>query len=110
MSDLIPRKVQLYGNSVKKNVVTSRTIIDSLPGGFGQRSELLPEPIVVEHFTSIEEVVHCGGFVEEMIPSKERECRSCGKGLPLTRHWECTSCKILTDDPGDFLYCEVSGE
>lgn len=102
-------KATRYGNTVRKSR-SYETTLDFLPGGHNQSDQLLPEPIIVTKKRYYDEFVPNTGFGPDMIPNKSRQCRTCGKDLPETRHWHCTSCKSLPNDLGPFAYCEVSGE
>jgi hypothetical protein len=115
------------------HVVDKVVVINSLPGGFGQVSQELSEPIESLHFKPIKvkesmlapsipktrmitaaeaaELMKTGRFHKAMVPDKPRHCRDCDGELPQERSLYCTECRPKMDeDPGQYRYCGVSGE
>jgi hypothetical protein len=121
----------------RDEVVTSIVTIDALPGGLGQISQRLPEPIESMHFKTIKikegecdsgrftpimvpvkmisaeqglEMIKTGQFNAAMVP-KKLQCRDCDRELEPDRGLLCKECRPhLGEDPGDMRYCGVSGE
>jgi hypothetical protein len=109
-----------------EEVLAEVVVITELPGGFGQKSQLLPEPIEHMKFKTIDvgdelrrrepfaggtisaeeaaKLVAEGRFVAGMIPKKERPCRNCTKPLPDDRHWNCRHCvPVLPEDELEYM-------
>jgi hypothetical protein len=116
-----------------EQVVTDVITIDSLPGGLGQKSVALPEPIEVFKFKTIDvgdelrikevlptrmisereaqEILKSGRFIGGILPKKTRKCRECQGPLPDDRHWTCRHCEpIRPEEDVMYEYCGVSGE
>ena len=117
------------GNRTIDHVVDQVVVIDHLPGGFGQTSQPLPEPIEILKFKEIEVTglerpdmsvakmispteglrIMRASEASQVMPSKT--CRECDDSLPSDRGLFCKKClPHLPDDPGQYIYCGVSGE
>lgn len=127
------RKVGKHDYTCLDEVTTGVVTIDHLPGGHGQSSQRLPEPIEIiktkvqdvgDDLTpppvmpgrmlsseEVERMVKSGKFSQSMVPPRERHCRECDTLLEQDRHIVCKKCMPkLPEDPGSTLYCGVSGE
>jgi hypothetical protein len=84
---------EIYSDFTTKKTLKSVTVIDALPGGFNQSSALLPEPILIESF-STEKVLssEVEEFHDFIVPEKKRYCKKCNKGLLPNRYFECKKC------------------
>lgn len=114
-----------------EEVTTGVVVIDSLPAGFGQKPQKLPEPIEIIKTkvvdvgdtlqkkevlptrmlskAEVEKMLASGQFTLAMVPA--RKCRSCENDLTADRHWNCRKCvPQLPEESGEFLYSGVSGE
>jgi hypothetical protein len=100
-----------------EEVTTGVVTITHLPGGFGQNSQKLAEPIeiikteIVDVGNGLDRPFKSSGLAAEIMPQRVRTCRSCGKTLTPDRHLNCKKCLPKLPDELDGLeYCGVSGE
>jgi formamidopyrimidine-DNA glycosylase len=94
--------------------VSEVVIIDTLPGGFNQRSELLPEPIEILKFEKVssklslerkvrlsanyitaEEGLKMIQKSERLHAKSNRKCTSCGGYVPKENFSRCNTCVKL---------------
>lgn len=100
--------------SFEDEYVSDIVIIDTLPGGFNQKSELLPEPIEILKFEKIssklslerkvkltanyitpEEGIKMIRKTERLYAKSDRKCSYCGGDVPRENFSRCNTCVKL---------------